>query len=119
MEPGAPELSGNPPLHYGEPSPSPQHMVRRPELNGRAIASFVLSLMSYALLPLLGGILAVVFGRRAQREIQQDPAQAGEGLATAGIVLGWVNIAIIGTLLVIWMSILILVVTLEEWLVLY
>jgi Domain of unknown function (DUF4190) len=47
-------------------------------------------------------ILAIVFGYRARREIDESEGrQTGRGLATAGIVLGWVGIGlfIIGIIL--------------------
>jgi hypothetical protein len=60
--------------------------------NGLAIASMVLGI--------LGGygvtaILALVFGYRARREIDESGGtQTGRGFAIAGIVLGWVGIAL-------------------------
>jgi hypothetical protein len=73
--------------------------VAAPRTNGYAIASLVLGI--------LGGygvtaILAIVFGYRARREIDESEGrQTGRGLATAGIVLGWVGIGlfIIGIIL--------------------
>jgi hypothetical protein len=40
-------------------------------------------------------ILAIVFGRQAKREIAERPGLGGAGLATAGIVLGWVGLALV------------------------
>ena len=50
-------------------------------------------------MPKIGSILALVFGYIAKREIREssEPIE-GNGLATAGIVLGWVGI---GTLTVV------------------
>jgi hypothetical protein len=60
-----------------------------PENNGMAIASMVLGIVwVYG----IGSILALVFGYQAKREIARS-GQRGSGVATAGIVLGWVGIA--------------------------
>lgn len=41
----------------------------------------------------VGSILALVFGYLARRQIaQRQGVQGGRGLATAGIVLGWVGV---------------------------
>jgi hypothetical protein len=58
--------------------------------NGLAIASLVLGILW---LYWVGSILALVFGYLARRQIaQRQGVQGGRGLATAGIVLGWVGI---------------------------
>ncbi len=56
--------------------------------NGYAIASLVCSLVSCG----IGSILGVVFGKRAEREIAVTGEQ-GDGLARAGIIIGWIGIA--------------------------
>lgn len=44
---------------------------------------------------MVGPILAVVFGTKARREIDgSDGRQTGRGMATAGIVLGWIGIGL-------------------------
>jgi hypothetical protein len=70
--------------------------------NGLAIASLVLGIFFW--LYFIPGILALIFGYRAKRQIRDaGGAQGGGGMATAGIVLGWIGVAIlaIGILLVI------------------
>lgn len=48
----------------------------------------------------VGSILALVFGYKARKEIDQSGgAQQGRGMATAGIVLGWIGV--IGTALLV------------------
>jgi uncharacterized membrane protein len=60
------------------------------EISGPAIASMVLGLLWIGG---LGSILALVFGYVSKRAIQQSHGgQIGRGLATAGIVLGWVGL---------------------------
>jgi uncharacterized membrane protein len=71
-----------------EAGPAP----RRGGWNGLAIASFVCGLLW---IWWLGSVLALAFGYRARRQIMESGGgQQGAGLATAGIVLGWVAVAI-------------------------
>ncbi len=60
--------------------------------NGMAIASMVLGILW---LYWVGSVLALVFGYVAKKQIAER-YQGGGGMATAGIVLGWVGV---GTLL--------------------
>ena len=56
-----------------------------------AIASLVLSLVFVCG---VGSILAVVFGNMARKQIRERGEQ-GDGLAVAGIVIGWVGIGLV------------------------
>jgi hypothetical protein len=62
--------------------------------SGAAIASLVLGIIGLTFFPLIPSILALVFGSRARNEMRTDPNVSGEGLATAGIVLGWIGVAL-------------------------
>jgi len=58
--------------------------------NGKAVASLVLGLV-WCLG--IGSIIALVLGYGAKREIEDSRGtQEGSGLATAGIVLGWIGV---------------------------
>lgn len=57
--------------------------------NGLAIASMVLGI---CWVYWIGSILALVFGYIARRQIKTN-GQKGDGMAIAGIVLGWVGVA--------------------------
>jgi hypothetical protein len=66
--------------------------VARPEpTNGMAVASFVCALMQVFSLGLTA-IPAVVLGHLARGQIRRT-GERGDGLATAGLVLGWLGIA--------------------------
>jgi uncharacterized membrane protein len=68
------------------------------QINGLAIASVLASVLWFAG---LGAVLALVFGYRARRQIKDSAgSQTGSGLATAGIILGWIGIAIGVTLII-------------------
>jgi hypothetical protein len=94
--PGPKYASPAPPSSvYGNYAP----VTRRETTNGLAIASLVLGIIwIYG----LGSILALVFGYVAKRQIDQsEGTQKGRGLATAGIILGWVEIALMAAFIVI------------------
>lgn len=75
--------------------------LRPPETSGKAIAALVLGIVGVLFVPLVCSILAIVLGRQAKREIQAEPRLGGEGMATAGTVLGVVGLCLfaIGVLL--------------------
>ncbi len=76
---GGPGPYGQP---YGYPYAPPQRT------NGMAIASMVLGILW---LYWIGSILALVFGYVAKKQIRER-GETGGGMATAGIVLGWVGV---------------------------
>jgi uncharacterized Zn finger protein (UPF0148 family) len=72
------------------------------QTSGLAIASLVSGIAGWTIFPLLGSILAIFLGYAARNEIRRDPDRlTGEGLAVAGLVLGWimVGISVLGLLL--------------------
>jgi hypothetical protein len=64
-------------------------IVKQTTTNGLAIAAMVLGIVWVYW---VGSILALIFGYIARRQIKQR-GQNGDGMAIAGIVLGWVGIA--------------------------
>jgi hypothetical protein len=63
------------------------------QTSGLAIASLVTGLLGWTLLPLLGSIVAIVTGHLARGEIRRQPGLEGDGLAVAGLVLGYAGVA--------------------------
>ncbi len=51
--------------------------------------------MGLVAVPFLASIAAIFVGSKAQEELARDPALAGEGLAKAGIILGWIGVAFV------------------------
>jgi hypothetical protein len=85
------------------PPPPPPRYTPAPSVptSGLAIASLILGIGGLTLLPLFGSILALIFGYMARNDIRQRPDKVtGEGLAIAGIVMGWiaVGLAVLGLL---------------------
>jgi hypothetical protein len=79
--------------------PAPGHPAGAAgQINGLAIASVLLAVLWFAG---LGAVLALVFGYRARGQIKDSAGrQTGSGLATAGIILGWIGIAIVVTVVI-------------------
>lgn len=74
-----------------------EHYYPDPPLpvNTLAVASLILGITSFSILPLLGAIAAVVTGHMAKKEIKANPYKfSGEGLATAGLILGYAHLAL-------------------------
>jgi hypothetical protein len=60
-----------------------------------AIASLVLSITGFAGLALIGPILGVIFGNAALKEIRNSNGSlGGQGLAQAGVIIGWIGIGL-------------------------
>jgi hypothetical protein len=78
-------------------SSGPDAAVIVPTTSSLAVASLVLGLLGWNLLFFVGSILAIVFGHSALRDIRESNGRvSGAGMATAGLVLGY--IVLIGSL---------------------
>ena len=65
------------------------------QTNNLAIVSLVSGILGWTLLPWIGSIVAIVTGHMARAEIRRNPdTQEGDGLAIAGLVLGWGAVAL-------------------------
>ena len=62
--------------------------------SGKAIASLVLGIIGLFLFGVIAGVLAIVFGALARKEIDRDPTLGGHGMATAGLVLGIIGVVL-------------------------
>ena len=59
-----------------------------------AIVSLVSGILGWTILPFLGSLAAVITGHMARAEIRRAPDRIdGDGLAVAGLVLGYLSIA--------------------------
>jgi hypothetical protein len=82
------------PQQYGYPEYS------SPGTNGFAIASMVLGIVW---IWWIGSVLALVFGYVAKSQIRET-GQSGSGMATAGIVLGWIGVGFLLLIIVLGLS---------------
>lgn len=61
-----------------------------------AILSLIFGVLSWCVLPFIGAVAAVVCGHSARSEIRRAPPGTieGDGMAIAGLILGWVHLAL-------------------------
>jgi hypothetical protein len=60
-----------------------------------AIVSLVMGILGWTILPTLGSIVAIITGHMAKNEIRKSNGTlGGDGMATAGLILGYVNLAV-------------------------
>ena len=62
--------------------------------NTLAMVSLISGILSWVLAPVIGGVVAVITGHMAKREIRRTGEQ-GDGLATAGLILGYIHLAVV------------------------
>ncbi len=60
-----------------------------------AIVSLIAGIAGFSFLPVIGTIVALITGYSARNETRAVPPTAsGDGLATAGIVMGWIQVGL-------------------------
>ncbi len=70
-------------------------------INTHAIISFVAGILGWTLLPLIGTVVAICYGRAALTEIRASHgAMQGEKLARIGLWLGWAHVAVLALVLI-------------------
>lgn len=76
-----------------------------PRTSTTAVLSLIAGIISWCGLYFIGGIVAVILGHVARSEIRQAPPGSvdGDGLALAGLILGYINIVVslLGVLVVV------------------
>ncbi len=76
-------------------SQTPSGGVQGLPTSNMAIVSLIAGILGLSLFPLIGSIVAVITGQMARREIRESAGTlGGEGLATAGLVMGWIGIGL-------------------------
>ncbi len=84
---------------YRQPTPPP---TASPPTSGLAVGSLIASILGLTLIPTIGSVIGLILGYMARKEIRNSRgAMQGEGLAKAGIILGWIGVglAVIGVCL--------------------
>jgi hypothetical protein len=60
-----------------------------------AIISLIAGVLAWVALPLIGALVAVICGHLARKEISESGGRlTGQGLALAGLILGYVQLAL-------------------------
>jgi hypothetical protein len=76
------------------------------ETSGKATASLVLGIIGLFVCPIVCSIAALLLGYQAKSEIAASQGRlGGEGNATAGIILGWVGLALYTLAIIVWVII--------------
>lgn len=78
---------------------NPGSSYQNPPSSTMALLSLIAGILGLTLLPIIGSIAAVILGYLARNEIRDAGGTlGGDGLATAGLVLGWIGVglAVIG-----------------------
>lgn len=79
-----------------QPSLSPEVNENVLPSSTLAIVSLVSALLGFTFVPVIGGIVALITGYMARNETRSIPPRAsGDGLATAGIIMGWVQLGLL------------------------
>jgi hypothetical protein len=61
-----------------------------------AIVSLVSAILGFSFVPVIGTIVALITGYMARNETRAVPPTAsGDGLATAGIIMGWIQVGLL------------------------
>lgn len=77
--------SNTPPFQTGTPAPN----------STLSLASLIMGILGWFFIPIVGAIIAVISGHMAKKEIREsNGALGGDGLATAGLVLGYSNLVL-------------------------
>jgi hypothetical protein len=61
-----------------------------------AVVSLIAGILSFVMIPVIGSIVALWAGYAARKETRATPPTAsGDGMATAGIVMGWIHVGLV------------------------
>jgi hypothetical protein len=76
------------------PSPNPYAPAPLPQ-STLALISMIAGILGFTILPTLGSIVALITGYLARQETRAVPPKfSGDGMATAGIIMGWIGIGL-------------------------
>jgi hypothetical protein len=61
------------------------------------VISLILGVLAFAGFSILTGIPAIILGNASRERIRASAGQlTGEGMATAGVVMGWISVGLVG-----------------------
>jgi len=81
-----------------QPAPvlPPQSVQPQGRTSTLATVSLVMGILTWILLPIVGAIVAIITGHMAKTEIRNSMGGiSGDGLATAGLVLGYIQLILV------------------------
>lgn len=69
--------------------------VPAPQTDDKAVISLVLGILSLVSFSIFAGIPAIIVGKMSRDNIRASSGRlTGEGMATAGIVMGWISVGL-------------------------
>jgi hypothetical protein len=69
--------------------------VQAPPTSNMALVSLIMGILGWLALPVIGSVLAIVFGHAALGEIDRSAGQlGGRGMAQIGLILGYVALGL-------------------------
>jgi hypothetical protein len=92
---------------YGTPPPGYQgygYPYAAPKTNGLAIAALVVSLVSLVMCPPVG-LAAAIMGHIARKQVAER-REEGAGMALAGIIVGWIGVALSAAIALFYLAVL-------------
>jgi hypothetical protein len=94
-QPAGYQQGGYQPGGYGQGTPAWSGGPGYPAIktNGLAIASLICGVIQFIFLGILASIPAIILGHLARRQIRQT-GERGAGMAMAGLVLGYIGVAL-------------------------
>ena len=68
-----------------------------PRTSSLAVVSLIFGILAFVFLPGIGALVAVICGHSARSEIRRAPPGSidGDGIALAGLILGWIQIGLV------------------------
>ena len=95
-DPWQQQPAGGPPRGDWRRAPDGSWVQTGQQTSGKSTAALVMGILGLFLCPLICSVLALVFGYQARREIDNSGGRiTGRGSAIAGIVLGWIGVALV------------------------
>src|SRR5688572_24300517 len=73
---------------------TPTPYVAQTQTSTAAVLSLIFGLLSWIILPFIGAVAAVICGHMARSEIKRNAALDGDGLALAGLILGYLHLSV-------------------------
>src|SRR5215813_13562178 len=74
--------------------PGDAYPAAAPQTSGKATASLIAGIAAYVIAPFVGAIVAIVLGHLGLSEVRKSAGRLkGDGMAIAGMVLGYVQVA--------------------------
>ncbi len=83
------------PPYAGYAGPGPQPQVTQQQTSVLAIGSLVASVCGLVICLFVGQIIGIILGHMARKEIRESGGRiTGDELAFAGIIVGWIGLAL-------------------------